>query len=133
MGGKSNMPTKSKPPADDAEWIPCDGTFIESDVYHWQQPAWKPKARKTSKSVIIGQRDITAQFTKSDGDWLEFELMKCKTTNAELWWKTIPELKADKPLRIKRTDFVKRRPKRKRWGGKDGEAARMILASRFLS
>ena len=37
--------------------------------------------------VIIDERRITAQLTKCDGDWLEFELMECKTTNAELWWK----------------------------------------------
>ena len=30
--------------------------------------------------VIIGERRITAQLTKCDGDWLEFELMECKTT-----------------------------------------------------
>jgi hypothetical protein len=42
--------------------------------------------------------------------------MECKTTNAELWWKRIPELKADKPLRIRRSELMKRRPERgKHW------------------
>jgi hypothetical protein len=45
----------------------------------------------------------------------------------------IPELKADKPLRITRSELMKRRLERQPWGGKDGEAARAITASRFLS
>jgi hypothetical protein len=126
------MPTKSIPPGDDEKWIPCDGKFTPSDVWRWRQPAWKPKARKSSKAVIIGERRITAQLTKCDGDWLEFELLECRTTNAELWWKRIPELKADKPLRIRRSELIKRRPERRPWGGKDGEAARIITASRFV-
>jgi hypothetical protein len=82
---------------------------------------------------MIGERFITAQLIKCDGDWLEFTLMSCETTNAELWWKRIPELKADKPLRRSLRALVKRDPERRPWGGKDGEAARAITASRFLS
>jgi hypothetical protein len=40
---------------------------------------------------------------------------------------------ANKPLRIRRSELMKRRPERQPWGGKDGEAARAITASRFLS
>jgi hypothetical protein len=42
-------------------------------------------------------------------------------------------IEADKPLRIRRSELMKRRPERQPWGGKDGEAARAITASRFLS
>jgi hypothetical protein len=31
--------------------------------------------------------------------------MECKTTNAELWWKRIPELKADKRMFEKSCQF----------------------------
>ena len=119
------------------KWMPSKGDPIPDDIYRWRQPAWKPKARKTSKSVIIGERDITARLKKCDGDWLEFELMSCKTTNAELWAKRIPELKVGEPLRISRRVFMNRNPERRPWGGKDGESARAIIAasaaSKFLS
>ena len=115
------------------KWIPCNGKFTPSDVCRWREPVWKPKARKTSKPVVIGERLITAQLTHCDGDWLEFTLMSCETTNAELWWKRIPELKTDKPLRRSRKSLAKRNPERRPWGGKDGEGARAITASRFLS
>ncbi len=122
------MPTK---------WMPCDGNPVPDDIYRWREPAWKPKARKTSKSVIIGEREITARLTKSEGDWLEFELIECQTTNAELWAKRIPELKVGELLRRRRRVFLTRNPERRPWGGKDGESARAIIAasaaSKFLS
>ena len=89
------------------KWIPCNGKFVVSDVCRWREPVWKPRARKSSKAVVIGERLITAQLTRCDGDWLEFELMSCHTTNAETWWKRIPELKANKPLQIKRAALAK--------------------------
>lgn len=114
------------------KWMPCDGHFTPSDVCRWREPVWKPKARKTSKHVKIGERFITAQLTKIEGDWLEFALMSCETTNAELWWKKIPDLKADKPFRRSRRALMKKHPERRPWGSKDGEAARAITTSRFL-
>lgn len=114
------------------DWIPCDGTFIESDVLRWREPAWKPKARKNSKPVMIGERLITAQLVKRDGDWLEFTLISCETKNAETWWKKIPELDPTKPLRRRASALVKKKPERHRWPGKDGEPARTLLTSVFF-
>jgi hypothetical protein len=114
------------------KWMPCDGKFVESDVLRWREPVWKPKRGKTAKPVLIGERLITAQLLREDGGWLEFALLSCETKNAETWWKKIPELKPDKPLRRSRAALLKRNPERRPWGAKDGEAARVLAASRFL-
>jgi hypothetical protein len=60
--------------------------------------------------------------------------MSSVPTNAETWWKRIPPLKADKPLKRRCGPLGKRNPERRPWGGKDGEAARGIVAfaSKFL-
>jgi hypothetical protein len=123
LRGKIEMP----------EWMPFTGRFVVGDVYRWNEPVWKPKARKTSKAVKIGDRNLTGQLIGEDGEVLVFALMSSKTTNAELWWKTIPELKADKPLRKHRAALAKRKPERRPWGSADGEPARSISGgSRFL-
>jgi CRISPR/Cas system-associated endonuclease Cas1 len=116
------------------KWMPFHGRFVVGDVYRWKEPVWKQKARKTSKAVKIGERQIVAQLTGVDGDLLVFSLMSCETKNAELWWKAIPELKSDKPLRKNRSTLAKRKPERRPWGSADGEPARSLSGgSRFLS
>jgi hypothetical protein len=112
--------------------MPWDGTLAVHDVLRWREPVWKPKGRKKSKPVVIGERLLTAELKSCDGDWLEFKLMDSVTTNAELWWKRIPELKSDKPLRRKRSTLMKRKPERLPWGGTDGEDVRPRTMSRFL-
>ena len=114
-------------------WIAYDGKINVGDVWRWSEPAWKPKGRKKSKPVMMGERRIIAQLVKVDGDWLEFALMSCETKNAETWWKTIPELKADKHLRRSRKTLAKRRPERRPWGETDGEPARAVTVSKFLN
>jgi len=118
------------------KWIPCGESFVTGDVVRWKEPVWKPKARKSSKPKMIGERLITAQVVQCDAEWVEFALQSCQTTNAELWWKRIPELKANEPLRRRRGPLLKKSPERRPWDGKDGEAARSALAlrdrSRFL-
>lgn len=104
------------------EWIPCEDDYRIGDVVRWREPAWKPRARKGTPP--IGERLITAQVTRCDTEWVEFALKSCVTTNAEGWWRPIPELKADKPLKKRRGPLGKKKPERKPWGGKDGEAAR---------
>src|ERR1051326_3030000 len=104
------------------KWIPCKNDYKVGDVLRWREVVWKPKARKSSKPVMIGERLITAQLAHCDGEWLEFILKSCETKNAETWWKPIPELKADKPLKRRRGPLSKRNPERRPWGGKDGEA-----------
>lgn len=106
--------------------------IIAHDVIRWRERVWKPKARKNSRAVAIGERFITAEVLRCDGDWIELALKSCETTNAETWWKRIPELKADKPLRRRRSTIEKGNPQRRPWGGADGEAARAISASKFL-
>ena len=118
------------------KWIPCRDDYRVGDVLRWREAVWKPKARKNSRSVVIGERLITAQVLKCDGDCIEFTLKNCETTNAETWWKPIPALKSDKPLKLRRGPLGKRNPERRPWGGKDGEAARGAVAgkiSRFMS
>jgi hypothetical protein len=113
--------------------MPFNGRFVVGDVYRWSEPVWKPKARKSSKAVKIGERLIVAQLMGVDGELLVFALMSAETKNAELWWKSIPELKADKPLRKNRSALAKRNPERRPWGTADGEPARAISGgSRFL-
>ncbi|HEV8414167.1 MAG TPA: hypothetical protein VGQ49_11270 [Bryobacteraceae bacterium] len=115
------------------DWIPCKDDYRIGDVLRWREPVWKPKARKNSRTVLIGERLITAQVTHCDREWVEFALKSCETATAETWWKPIPELKADKPLKRRRSSLGKRSPKRRPWGGKDGEAARAVVTSKFLS
>ena len=87
----------------------------------------------TEKAVKIGERLIIAQLMGVDGEVLVFSLMSSQTQNAELWWKAIPELKADKPLRKNRATLAKRNPERRPWGSADGEPARSISGgSKFL-
>jgi hypothetical protein len=112
------------------EWIPCGKTFIAGDVLQWNEPAWKKKARKGSRP--IGERTITAQIIKCDAEWVELALESCETKNAETWWKKIPEFKLNEPLRRRRNWLADKSPKRRPWGGKDGEAARVLAASRFM-
>ena len=116
------------------KWIPCKDDYRVGDVVRWREPIWKPKARKNSRGVVIGENLITAEVVRCDGEWIEFALMSCETTRAEAWWKPIPALKADKPLKRRRGPLGKRNPERRPWGGKDGEAARGIVAfaSKFL-
>jgi hypothetical protein len=115
------------------EWMPFGGRFVVGDVYRWHQPAWKRKARKTSKSVKMGVREIIAQLIGIEGELLIFKLMSCRTTNDEGWWRPIPEFKADEPLRKYRAALAKLKPDRRPWGSADGEPARSISGgSRFL-
>jgi hypothetical protein len=113
--------------------MPYDGKIYVSDVWGWLEPVWKPKARKKSKPVIIGERKVVAQLVKVDGDWLEFTLISSTTKNAETWWKYIPELKAGEPLRRHRKTLLKRKPERRPWGESDGEPARAVTVSKFLN
>ena len=115
------------------KWIPCGADYRVGDVLRWREAVWKPKARKNSKPVMIGERLITAQLVHCDGEWLELMLKSCETTNAETWWKRIPPLKTGEPLKRRRGPLAKRNPERRPWGGKDGEAARGIVASKFLN
>lgn len=115
------------------DWIPCKGDYRVGDILRWREAVWKPKARRNSRTVMIGERLITARLTQCDGDWLEFALKSSETKNAETWWKPIPELKTDKPLKRRRGALSKKNPERRPWGGKDGEAARGIVASKFLN
>ncbi len=113
--------------------MPFNGRFVVGDVYRWDEPVWKPKARKTSKAVKIGERRIVGQLMGIEDETLIFALMSAETKNAELWWKSIPELKADKPLRKNRAALAKRNPERRPWGSADGEPARSISGgSKFL-
>ena len=114
------------------DWIPYDGKINVGDVWGWVEPVWH-KANKSSKPVVIGERDMLAQLLKVDGAWLEFKLIRCTTKNAETWWKHIPELKADKPVRRKRETLVKRKPRRRPWISADGEPARAVTVSKYLN
>ena len=112
-------------------WTPCRGDYRVGDVIRWREAVWKPKARKSSRAVVIGERLIKAQVLKRDDEWIEFTLKSCETTNAETWWKPIPPLKADKPLKRRVSSFGKKNPERWSWGGKDGEAARRAVAGKI--
>ena len=123
-----------------AKWIPCGNDFMVGDVLRWTEPVWKPKARKNSRTKVIGHRVVTAQVAEIDGDWLHLTLKSCETTNAEDWWKRIPEPKSGQPLRRQRRALAKKHPERRPWGGADGEAARREAggtprpgASKFLT
>ena len=61
------------------KWMPFNGRFVVGDVYRWREPVWKPKARKTSKAVKIGERLIIAQLMGVDGELLVFALMSSQT------------------------------------------------------
>lgn len=87
---------------------------------------------------MIGHRTITAQVASVEGDWLHLTLKSSETTNAEDWWKKIPDLKTGAPLRRQRAALAKKDPERRPWGGADGEEARRKISaptvpvSRFL-
>lgn len=113
-----------------ANWIPCGAGFIEADVIRWQEAVWKPKARKNSRAVKIGDRTITAQVLKVTPDgWIVLVVKLCETTNAETWWRQIPALKAGAELRRRPATIGRGRAERLRWSD---ESARSAVASRFL-
>lgn len=113
-----------------SEWIACGEAFIEADVIRWKEAVWKPKARKNSRAVRIGERTITAQVLKVTPDgWAVLVVKKCETANAETWWRTIPALKAGAELRRRPATIGRGRAERLRWSD---ESARSAVASRFL-
>ncbi len=113
-----------------SEWIPCGEAFIEADVIRWREAVWKPKARKNSRAVRIGERTITAQVLKVMPEgWVVLVVKRCETTNAEIWWRTIPALKPGAELRRRPATLERGRVERLPWSD---ESARSAVASRFL-
>lgn len=113
-----------------SEWIACAKDFIEADVIRWKEAVWKPKARKNSRAVRIGERTITAQVLKVTPDgWIVLVVKRCETINAETWWRTIPALKAGRELRRRPATLARGRVERLPWSD---ESARAVVASRFL-
>jgi hypothetical protein len=113
-----------------SEWIACGEVFIEADVIRWKEAVWKPKARRNSRAVKIGDRTMTAQVLKLTPDgWALLVVKKCETTNAETWWRTIPALKAGAELRRRPATLSRGRVERLPWSD---ESARAAVVSRFL-
>ena len=112
--------------------MPCNGIFTEGDVYKWDEPAWKPRSYKKSKSRAIGEKHIVAQFVRRDGDWLFFTVLESEIEKAENWWKSIPNHKKGETLRRGRRALLKKKPERLKRDSPDGEAALAITSSKYL-
>lgn len=112
-----------------AKWIPCGPEFIEGDVIRWREAVWKPKARKTSRSVKTGERVIVAEVLADEGEWAGLLVKICETTPADNWWKPLQELKPGERLRRRRGPIGQSGAERLLWSD---ESARALVASRFM-
>ncbi len=114
------------------KWMPCNGSFVAGDVIRWREPVWGRRRAGKKKAPPIGEMLIVAQVVECGAEWVWLSLQSSKTKNAETWWKKIPELKEGATLKRQRATLSKRNAERRSWGGKDGESARTLAASRFL-
>lgn len=111
------------------KWVACGEKFITGDVIRWREAVWKPKARKTSKAVRIGERVVTAEVQHCGPEWAHLLVKACETQRAETWWKPIKEFKTGELLRRRRGPLGKGRAVRLAWSD---ESARALVVSKFV-
>ena len=107
-------------------WIPCDETFITGDVIRWVEPIWKPKARRTQKSVKIGTRKIVGQVVICERDgWVHITVSSDETDLVHGWTAS----KLDGVIRRRRGPIGQGGVERMLWSD---ESARSLVASRYM-
>ncbi len=98
------------------KWIACGDRFIEADVIRWREAVWKPKPRKNSRPVKIGERLVTAQVLKREpGGWVRHSISQCETQNAENWTARISPLELGAVVRRKLDTIKRGKPQRLHW------------------
>lgn len=114
-----------------AKWIPCGPDFIETDVVRWREVVWHGRGRsKKSRAVNIGERVVTGEVVKDEGDgWVRVLVRRCEIVNEKTTRKLSP-LSKDQEIRRKRSTIEHGSPERLLWSD---ESARAVLASRFLA
>jgi hypothetical protein len=113
-----------------ASWIPCSDGFIEADVVRWSEAVWKTGRRKGGRPVKFGERSVTAQVGRIDGEWVLLHVVEGRVTG-EKQGRTITEVrKKGQEIRRKRHSIERGTPERLRWSD---ESARAAVASRFLA
>jgi hypothetical protein len=81
LNGKGTACLSEDDELEKLNWIACDDTFIEADVIRFQESVWERKGpRGRTRSVRIGEREVTAEVLKDDPDregWVYLKVLKC--------------------------------------------------------
>lgn len=109
-----------------ARWIPCGSGFIEADVIRWTEGVWRKPRRRRGRSIPMGERTVTAEVIRGDGEWVDLLVRDCTVTKEEPGLQN-PLLPKDAEVRRKRHTIAKGNPERLLWSD---ETARAILVSR---
>lgn len=97
-------------------------------MIRWREAVWKPKTRKGSRAVKIGERLVTGQVVKREPDgWVRLSVSQCDTQNAENWTARIPPLEAGSVVRRKLDTIKRGKPQRLHWT--DETARKAVLVS----
>ena len=105
--------------------------LLDGDVLQWPEPDWFKKGRHKKGFFLKGERLVTAQITSMDKVFVRLEVLRCEklsdqsATGVEIF-------KPGRGIVRKRTTLKARKAVRLPWGGKDGEAARAKVTSKFL-
>ena len=112
-----------------AEWIPCGSGFIEADVIRWSEGVWQKPRRRRGRALNIGDRVVTAEVLRDEGDWLDLLIRVCTVTSEKPGYR-IPSLAAPMATRRKRHTVEKGKPERLLWSD---ETARAVLVSKRVA
>jgi hypothetical protein len=111
-----------------SEWVFCQDGFIETDVIRWEEPVWEQRGPRQGKSVIIGERLLTAEVLEEDeeGGWVKLLVRDCKVLKDKTNGRKNLTEKKDAQIRRQRRNVIKGRPERML---RDDESVRADLCS----
>ena len=114
-----------------AKWISCEDGFIEADVVRWKEGVWERRGRsKKGRAVHVGERVVTGEVVKDDGDgWVRVLVRGCETVSEKPGRNRMAALPKGLEIRRKRSTIERGSPERMAWSD---ETARGALFSRFL-
>ena len=59
----------------------CGCAFIEADVIRFTESVWEKAGRRRSeKSMRIGEREVIAEVTGDDGEWVHLRVLRSEAT-----------------------------------------------------
>ncbi len=106
-----------------AEWIPCSGGFIETDVVRWTDGVWQKPRHRRGRAVNVGNRVVIAEVLRDQDGWLDLLVRGC-SVGREAPGREVAVLATNQEIRRKRHTIEKGNPERLRWSD---EAARAAL------